>query len=1039
MKPIKLTMSAFGPFAGEQTVPISDLGDHGLFLISGDTGAGKTTIFDAICFALFGKVSGSTRAEDSLRSDFAEGSCPTFVELFFSHRGKNYILRRNPRYLRPKRRGSGEIEEKPDAELRRAEDGQLLASGMKEVTAEIEEILGVDVTQFKQISMIAQGEFLRLLTADSKSRSDIIRSVFDTEPLRQIERSLKDKLREEETALRELELLIIQQTESLCLPEGSELQEQCGEVLALDTLLEGLADWDQNEKEEQQRLEKEEEKLSHRIKSLHSLVDQAEKNNEKLNRLHQTRQKYNALLAQSQEMREQQLCMERAERAERIAGSKKQEQAAAEAYDKTKQLCEETQAERARLEAQLPQSHILAERAKKQEVRAAEQMDPELAILRSLQQKYQELEEKKQECGRLRRHWQKEKEQLTIAEKQAASYETEREAAQKIWTQTAGAQAETVRLQAELKNCRERLEQIKQLQTELFAIEQQQTELNRAQKQYQMAENLFDETDARCREAERRWNRAQAGILAQSLRSGEPCPVCGSRHHPEPAPLAEGEITEKQLEELRKAREDKRAQMNQCALQCQAKRTRIERDSAQIHQHFDALFGSVISKEELQLRLLEEQSKQQQTEQRKKQAECQAEQYRQAQETINALQEDLQRIRGMLEQQRQKTEQQEKTYRTAETEYRTQQKALPYATWDEAQERLRQVEEERNRIHTAWEKAEENYRTLQTQYDNQMTAQEIYHLRREEARLFLQKAEQSWIQNRSKAGFSDDEEWTAACMTERTLEQLRQMLETYRNECTRMEAQCREQEREAKTLTYTDSAQLRQQYEQVEQELSVCRDRLGQLRHTRETNHRIAEQLKSQGQQRRKKLDEVASLRELSRTANGELGGGKDRISFEKYVQAAYFEQVLDKANVRMRIMTSGRYELCRRLHSKDRRAQTGLDIDVLDHHTGRLRDVKTLSGGESFLGALSLALGLSDVIQSYSGGVSVETVFLDEGFGSLDSNALEQVLRVLSTLSGDQRQIGIISHVAELQERIDRQIVVHRGRAGSRIELVTP
>lgn len=1036
MKPIKLTMSAFGPFAGEETLQLSALGDHGLFLISGDTGAGKTTIFDAICFALFGEVSGSMRGADSVRSDFAVATVPTFVVLTFSHCGQTYNLRRNPRYLRPKKRGDGEVEEKPDAELQRLKDGAVLASGAREVTAAVEGILGVDVTQFKQISMIAQGEFLRLLTADSKSRSEIIRSVFETEALRQMERALKDRLHSEESALRELETLIVQLTESLLLPEGSKLHEFCGDIFEISQLLDGLAVLEEQQRAEQEQWVREEQQLDCRAKKLHTLAEQAEKNNEKLNRLHQTRQEYTALLEKEQEMQEKKQHIMQAERAERIANIKQQEQSAAEQYQKVEQMCEEVKAELEKLEVQLPACKTLALQAKERDAQAVKQLEPEIAALRSVQEKYHELESQKKECDRLRLDVQTQNERLQTADQQYSDCEKQREAVQEILNQTADAQTDAVRLQAELDKQATRLKQIGELRDTLSSLDKQKKELHRTQECFQTAEKQFEEKDAQCGEAERRWNRAQAGILAQTLQDGKPCPVCGSIRHPTLAVLTEDDVTEEQLRKLRQEREDMRKKMNDWALRCHEIRTGLKKDSAQAEMQFVSLFGTVFSEEELLLRIETEQLECQKTKQQRQQAESNARRYRKAQETMTALWDGLQDFKTKLEQQKQRTEQAEKSYLKADAERRMLQRELPYATWTEAEQRLDTLDRKRNHIRKAMEQAEEEYRALQSRYDNQKTTQEIYLLRREEARLILQDAGRRWASSRSKAGFSSEEAWSAAHMTEESLDKMKTALDRYQTECTRLEALCRELERETNALTYTDLEQLRVQCSEVEDSLTACRDRIGWLRHTREANRRILAQLKEKETLRQKKREEIALLRELSRTANGELGGGKERISFEKYVQASYFEQVLDKANSRMRVMTGGRYELCRRLRAKDRRVQTGLDIDVLDHHTGRLRDVKTLSGGESFLGALSLALGLSDVIQSYAGGVSVETVFIDEGFGSLDSNALEQVLSVLTSLSGDQRQIGVISHVTELQERIDRQIVVHRGRMGSKAEL---
>lgn len=1038
MKPIQLTMSAFGPFAGEQSLRFSDLGDHGLFLISGDTGAGKTTIFDAICFALFGKVSGSMRGEDSVRSDFAAPSVQTYVDLIFSHRGISYQIRRNPRYQRPKKRGAGTVEEKPDATLRRCSDSAVLASGMKEVTAQVEEILGVDVTQFKQISMIAQGEFLRLLTADSKSRADIIRSVFETGKLRDLERDLKDKLRQAESAMQGTETRMSQLTDNLILPEDSELDALRGQLLDLPQLLDGISQWDESQAEQQRLLTDEEQQLDKKARELHTAADQAERDNQTLDRLHQSRQEYTALTNRDGEMRELLHRTEQAERAARIAGDHDREQSASNRAVKAESDCRETAKLLRELQQQLPTVQRKAETAAERENEASERIDPERLTLRSMEQEYRALEDLRAACGQRRREAEQQRSAWNKFAQQQSQLENQLEQAKQTAEQTVSAQTEVARLSAQLDQQAARLTQISSLQDAMKRIRLQQTELERAVSAYEQAECTFVESDRRCGEAERLWSRAQAGVLAQTLREGEPCPVCGSLHHPMPAACMDGAPTEEQLNALREARETSQSKMNACALSCQEYRTALEKDTGQMDQTMTALFGTPLSEEELREREQKERGRQSALQQRKTQAELDAKRYAQAKQTMETVEASLISVRGTCLKQQHRSEEADNLLLQTETVCKTRQEALPYPTWDEAKKRLDELDQMRREIQEAMEQADREYRLKLSACEKTQTLLESRRQYQTETTQTLQAAKRDWERIRTEAGFLDDADWMSARIEPDELDKIRRMLEEHRDARTGLAAQMKELERAAQGLAYRNLDQIQEQIAQTEERRAACRGQLSRIRHRRETNAELVRQLREREKERQKQRDEVASLCELSQTANGELGGGKERISFEKYVQAVYFEQVLERANVRMRIMSAGRYELCRRLQAKDRRAQAGLDLDVLDHHTGRLRDVKTLSGGESFLGALSLALGLSDVIQRCAGGVSVETVFIDEGFGSLDSSALEQVLRVLMTLSEGQRQIGIISHVAELQERIDRQIVVHRERFGSSAEILT-
>ncbi|MGN1014009.1 MAG: SbcC/MukB-like Walker B domain-containing protein [Butyricicoccus sp.] len=1034
MKPIEITVSAFGPFAGQMTIPVSALGDRGLFLISGDTGAGKTSIFDAICFALFGKTSGSMRSEDSLRSDFASPDSKTFVRLRFSHRGELYEIERNPRYLRPKKRGSGMVEEKPNASMK-LPDGTILA-GSKEVTARTTDVLGVDVDQFKQISMIAQGEFLRLLTADSKSRAEIIRKVFDTGHLLHLERSLKDMLSQQQQKHRDLERAILLQEEGLQLPENSALCDLCGTVDQLPQLLELLKEQNEQQLEQQSKLQEEEQRMKMEETRLHALEVQAERCNALLDRREQCRQECIALQAQQDVVRRQERELEQAERAERIVGEYQKWMQAEQSLVRQRQDVQTMQEALAELEQKEPVYAAAQKRAEQREQEAKRDLEPQIIRLTSLQEQYQKLEELAR-VHRLAKQEQEERQAALSAAQQRLQTVQERIAQlQAVLEQTSGAQAEWVRLQAECKRQAERMERMERLLPLLHAEMEQQKRLSQLQQEYADSEQEFVQADAACAQAERLWSRAQAGILAQGLTDGVPCPVCGSVHHPAPASFSGESVNEEQLNHLRQQREDCQRRMQEQAAACAEQRGICDSQHRQNRLESEHLFGTVLSEQEVSQQILQEQSVFAEWKARASEAEQACGRRTSAEQSLrNALQlqqEDQKR----WEECREQAEQAKAVLMQAEANWNACRNNLQEASWSEAEQHRNQLQTERDRIHEEYVRAREDYQQVQLDLRakrERLEGQQQYCVEAEQA---AREAQQSWQSSRTKENFRSDDDWQQARRTAEQREELRNAREQYREECTKRRAALNELEQQTEGMTYMQLDAVTQQREQAARQRVACSEQAFAMRKTQEINERVRHKLIRQQKELTEQREHVAALRELANTAAGDVSG-KAKISFEKYVQAAYFVEVLEKANVRLRSMTGGRYELKRREQVLDLRSQTGLDMDVLDHHTGRRRDVKTLSGGESFLGALSLALGLSDVIQSHAGGIAVETVFIDEGFGSLDSASLEQVLSVLTALSGDQRQIGIISHVAELQERIGRQIVVHRSRTGSTAQIL--
>lgn len=1034
MKPIELTVSAFGPFAGEQTIPLHRLGGNGLFLICGDTGAGKTTIFDAICFALFGKTSGSMRTEDSVRSDFAAADVPTFVDLTFSHRGKQYSIRRNPKYLRKAKRGRGMVEERQNASIR-LPDGKVIA-GAKEVTAITEQILGVDVAQFKQISMIAQGEFLQLLTASSQSRSEIIRRVFNTGHLQRMEKRLKEMLSEENQSYRDLERTIEQQTEGFLLRGNPELEQLCGSTKQLPELLLGVERLLSEQAEELGQLNRQELELDKQERKLREMGVKAKGDNQELDRLQQIRSELTLMTERESEIAsiEQRLAM--AEKAQQIFGDKQRRDSAKLQYEQATKQRDNAKRHLSQLDEQTKQAEQRFEEEYEREQKTAAELDPLIVQLRSSQEQYAKLEELRKAVKESEVEWKLHNKEMDSLCHQQEEYSKREADLLKVNKDTETVREDLLLLDAEEQACRQRLENINKL---VQLIKKQEKELHRLhseQEQYEVWEQRFCAADAACSAAERSWSRAQAGILAQQLQDGTPCPVCGSLHHPDPAHIAESAITEEQLEHCRTQRELAREEMHRRATQVAELRVMCKKITADIKEWSEALDAEEVSEQELEQQAVKTWQRLDQVGKDKEECRKRREQRAKSTEELEWVQSALGELRQKQETCQRLAEQTNQACIRAKSAYDVLKRQLDYADWQQAQRALSELKRKRETVRDGFAQAEQNRTFLKEEEAKQQQALKIYQEQCAQTAQAAQQAQEQWEQKLRQTEFLTETAWEQARMDSVQQAAYMQRVEQFRAEQKERQTLCQQQERETEGLRYQDLDQIERQRRMAEQKLAACREKRYDIRSTSDNNRAILQKLRQLAEKQEQQQKKIAALRELSQTASGEVSG-KAKLAFEKHIQAAYFVRVLEQANLRLRIMTGGRYELRKKMQAADLRSQTGLDIDVMDQHTGRLRDVKTLSGGESFLGALALALGLSDVIQSYAGGIVVETVFIDEGFGSLDSNALEQVLSVLTALSGDHRQIGIISHVTELQERIDNQIRVKRGRMGSTVQLV--
>lgn len=924
MRPLHLTLSAFGPYAGRVEISLEQLGERGLYLITGDTGAGKTTIFDAITYALYGEPSGDNRDPSMFRSKYAQPDTPTWVELVFSYGGQTYTVRRSPEYERPAKRGGGTTLQRAEAELH-LPDGRLVTK-TREVTGEIVNIIGLDRSQFAQIAMIAQGDFLKLLLADTRSRQEIFRKLFPTRGYM----VFQEKVKSESGALqRECEAArasVKQYIDGVLCPREDPMYPQwerawAGELPIQETveLLETLLDQD---RERDTQCSEELEQLDGEWKAVTALLAKAEE-------LEKARGQLEEALA----------------RRETCVGQWEAAQQQLEAQTAQASQLEGLQAQLADLEAELP--------------------------------RYQELEQLRQNFAAQTQNIQRQSAQLEEQESEQKRREKELE----LWRQEragleeAGARRE--RLLGQQTRAQEQSQRLEELNTLLEGCRQACINLENAQKRYGVARQKAQAAQEDYTGKNQAFLDEQAGILAQKLAEGQPCPVCGSLTHPTPAQLSPGAPTEEELNRVKQAWEAAQQTASTWSVEAGKARTALEEREQRLRSQM--------------AHVLPEQGADQPLDQV---AQSIQEAQRKAQEALDQVRGQLRQVETALARKRQ-----------LDTQIPQQEQRL-----GELEQAIASAREQLAGANSRREELQGQIHTL----EGQLRYPQAEQARQEQSDLKgkLQRLEEAQTQAQRRANAAQ----LALTGAEEAVKQLKQLVE-----------QSQPVDVETQRARSQELTLRRAQLTAIQREL-----------HTRITTNRTAlEQIQGKTAQLTQLEQRYTWVRTLSNTVNGTLPG-KEKIALETYVQMTFFDRILRRANLRLLVMTGGQYELKRRREAAGSRGQSGLEMDVIDHYNGTQRSVKSLSGGESFQASLALALGLSDEIQSSAGGIRLDTMFVDEGFGSLDEESLNKAMGALGDLAQGNRLVGIISHVSELKEKIDKQIVVRKDRTGgSRVEIV--
>ena len=918
MRPLKITMSAFGPYAGEVTLDMQKLGKSGIYLITGDTGAGKTTIFDAISYALYGEASGNYRENTTLRSKYASADTPTFVELEFEYNNEIYKINRNPEYPRPNKRGEGFTKQRAEAKIFMPDNSVI--TNIKEVTAKVEEIIGINKNQFSQIAMIAQGDFRKLLNCETNERSKIFRKIFKTEPYHNIEIKLSSLFNELKRNREKEKSGIEQYINQLKCNENDTLSLELERAKSGDVLIEDVI------KLAGEIINKDTLEYTKTQKNIESINEEIEKINS------------NIKLYENQE-------------------------ATKKAYAEASTKFEELKTKRNDCEKAYKSAEAQRERL--------DDLTRKINLINSKMPKYDELKSLENSISERTQSFEKSNNLLKLKQQEITLLEKEIDEKSKALEEVKGADLLAQKLNVQKEEINKKAEALKELKTEIDRCKTEQKNLKNAQS---FAKSALDEYGA----LENEYNQIyiaffneQAGIIADELKDGEPCPVCGSTSHPNLAIKSENAPSQADVESAQNLVKKAQEKADKARDTASALKSRFDEIAANVKSAAKKLFGTddnVFDDYNSNINAL------------KKEYDCTLALLKTANEKLNLYQKLDKEIPKIQEKQKSLSDEisklntqkaSDEAFISENTKRVTSIKSeLDFESADLAKDKLNEYTNLSSDIKNAIEKSKNDFDDIKSKYDTQ-------------------KGTKASLENALK----EFKEIDLDSINEKSLK-----LNEYKKDV----------DKTAKSL-----------YSRIE------------------SNKLLVDNISEKRDILKGYDDKYVWLKALSETANGDISG-KEKITLETFVQMTYFDSIIRKANIRLLTMSDGQYELVRRSDAETLKKNEGLALDVIDHFNGSTRSVSTLSGGESFMASLCLALGLSDEIQSSNGGIKLDTMFVDEGFGSLDGEALDRALSALTSLSQGNRLVGIISHVDALRDRIDNKIVITKDRTiGSNAQII--
>lgn len=1003
MMPISLTLSAFGPYPDTITIDFESFQEDGLFLITGPTGSGKTMIFDAMIFALYGKTSGQIRQTDSLRCDHALNEIPTFVEFSFSLHQQNYTIKRNPKYYL-----EGKKTPKQPSALLTLPDGKMV-EGIKEVNQKMISLLGVDDQQFKQICMIAQGEFTKLIMASSDEREKVLRELFHSETYQKLEEKLKVHLK---TYQDKYDLLLNKRKDLM-----QELQvEDHQEYLSKQTKL--IA----SQQKEYDDLKKDLDQKKQQLQ-LYRLQ------NQRLIQLKDLKQQFQDLKKQENDYQELNKTVDTLKKAQEtnylyisyIKQQKKLQTLKLNQEDFLKQL---KKLEKDYQEKKVQANSLTVKQQTKEKLQNQIQETKQLINqIYQYQNDYQNLQTLKQQYRML-----DEEHKLFLKKKEKFENGLQRDQERIQSEQQVQSKYELIKQQyVRLNEQKVKVHQLSDYYDQILKLNENKSDL---QEEYTVVEKQVDHEKMQYNQMEKLYFRKQAGIFALQLKEDQPCPICGSLHHPHPAQIEKEDITKEKLDQQAKKvkqQEHRLQDILQKILLSNQKKEMLVKQTKQLSSELN--IQEEISKE-IFIKELDHLSKDEKR-MKKEYLELQDElKYIQKLKKSVALSlkdmstyeskelkqaQSLENIQVQIHQLSGKLDDSLRQYEIGEVNKNYQQ----------VQKEYRQLSLEIETIQQDYEKVKNKYLEIKTKISslNQqiIQEQEIYD-------------ELDNKYHTALDAFINEEEFLNLKTQINQISILEKKYQDYLISLKSLNEQIISLENEVKDSTYVDLSSLSETIKEVNQQLREKNDDLEKLKIDYSLKEKMIKDIQKINQQLEKDEDTYQRYLDLYNLASGKNNA---RVSIERYVLATYFENMLIYANVIMKQLSQGRYQLLRKDDAGKGRSQQGLELDVFDQESGNIRSIKTLSGGESFKAALSLALGLSRMVQDYAGGIELNTLFIDEGFGSLDSQSLDQAMNCLMELHHENKLIGIISHVSDLKDRIERQLVVERKQKQSVIWMI--
>lgn len=1003
MMPISLTLSAFGPYPDTITIDFESFQEDGLFLITGPTGSGKTMIFDAMIFALYGKTSGQIRQTDSLRCDRALNEISTFVEFSFSLHQQNYTIKRNPKYYL-----EGKKTPKQPSALLTLPDGKMV-EGIKEVNQKMISLLGVDDQQFKQICMIAQGEFTKLIMASSDEREKVLRELFHSETYQKLEEKLK------------VHLKVYQDKYDLLLNKRKDLMQELQvedhqEYLSKQTKL--IA----SQQKEYDDLKKDLDQKKQQLQ-LYRLQ------NQRLIQLKDLKQQFQDLKKQENDYQELNKTVDTLKKAQEtnylyisyIKQQKKLQTLNLNQEDFLKQL---KKLEKDYQEKKVQANSLDYKQQTKEKLQNQIQETKQLINqIYQYQNDYQNLQTLKQQYRML-----DEEHKLFLKKKEKFENGLQRDQERIQSEQQVQSEYELIKQQyVRLNEQKVKVHQLSDYYDQILKLNENKSDL---QEDYTVVEKQVDHEKMQYNQMEKLYFRKQAGIFALQLKEDQPCPICGSLHHPHPAQIEKEDITKEKLDQQAKKvkqQEHRLQDILQKILLSNQKKEMLVKQTKQLSSELN--IQEELSKE-IFIKELDHLSKDEKR-MKKEYLELQDElKYIQKLKKSVALSlkdmstyeskelkqaQSLENIQVQIHQLSGKLDDSMRQYEIGEVNKNYQQ----------VQKKYRQLSLEIETIQQAYEKDKNKYLEIKTKISslNQqiIQEQEIYD-------------ELDNKYHTALDAFINEEEFLNLKTQINQISILEKKYQDYLISLKSLNEQIISLENEVKDSTYVDLSSLSETIKEVNQQLREKNDDLEKLKINYSLKEKMIKDIQKINQQLKKDEDTYQRYLDLYNLASGKNNA---RVSIERYVLATYFENMLIYANVIMKQLSQGRYQLLRKDDAGKGRSQQGLELDVFDQESGNIRSIKTLSGGESFKAALSLALGLSRMVQDYAGGIELNTLFIDEGFGSLDSQSLDQAMNCLMELHHENKLIGIISHVSDLKDRIERQLVVERKQKQSVIQMI--